>query len=511
MRVLGIYFGSELISIVESSGRKVISNIQLFQKDFLAGELEEGISPELKMIARFNDEMRKNNLKAQAANLALSGKDLIIRTFELPVMPREDLLAAIHFEAKKYIPFKAEELTLGYQLFYDRANQNNLVLLVGIKKETLQRYLSLFNQIKLKVISVEYAAFSILRLLPLSGLRTRGISAVVAADTQEQDEAHFMVLENGFPLFSRDVILKGGPEQALEPEKMSQEIIIEKLKSELRVSLDYYQRKFPNKKIEKIFFICSRDCQPDLDLFTKDIGLGAQFADIERFLGKRPAFSLSFLKGYSSSLSRVVGIVPKIDLVSAKAGPLKRPVAIEKKAPLLKDLHLEPPIIILSLTLCLFTFAFGIYQKLPLEKKIKEIKQARPKVLTVDTEASYETLATSDSEYKRKLAVFDKLIRNQLYLTLPLNIIPRLIPEGVWLSNFSFKKIDQDRVELILKGAAYLADSEKEFETVNKFISGLKEDPEFNKYFKGINVTSIDQGRLEKLAVTNFSISCRTY
>jgi len=52
------------------------------------------------------------------------------------------------------------------------------------------------------------------------------------------------------------------------------------------------------------------------------------------------------------------------------------------------------------------------------------------------------------------------------------------------LTNFSFNGKDGGAAELTLEGMVYLGDSNKELETVNKFLSGLKADAEFNKYFK---------------------------
>ncbi|MDP2923163.1 MAG: pilus assembly protein PilM [Candidatus Omnitrophota bacterium] len=518
MSALGIYFGPEMISIVETKGKKIINNIQIPQKAITASELEEKVPEDIKMVAFFKDEMRRNNIIANEVNLALSGKDLIIRTFEVPVMPREDLPRAITFEARKYMPFKVEELILEHQVCYDKAARKNLVLLIGIKKETLDKYISIFRQLNLKIISLEYAAFGVLRLLKLAGLSDKGIVGVIDADIVELDEFNFMVLENGFPLFSRDIILRGGPEGFLKGEEdMASGMILEKLKTEMRVSLDYYHRKFPAKNIDKIFLVSSRDYQSDLEAFTKDIGLDIRFVDVEKAIGKPIAFSLSFLKGYSSALAKEIKIAPRIDLLLAKIKQTKEAVpSSELEVPMFKDmifkgLRMEPAILITALLVCAAAFSFGIYQKLPLHKEISSIKGSRTQVAGVNLEAAYEELVNLDSEYKRKLDALDKVIQKQLYVTAPLSVIAKVMPPGVWLTSFSFNKKEGEKAELSLQGMAYLADSDKEFEAINKFLSGLKENAEFNKYFKEINITSVYRGQLKQLSVTNFSIACKAY
>ena len=517
MNTLGIYLGPEIISIVESNGRKLVNNIQLLRREVAIGDLEEKVPEEIKMVTFIQEEMRKNNISAREAHLVLSGKDLIVRTFEMPMMFREDLLRAINFEAKKYIPFKTEELILDYRVYFDKANRKNIVLLVGIKKETLNKYLTVFQQLNLKIVSLEYAAFSALRLLKLAGIKSKGVVGVIEVDLRELDEVNFMVLENGFPLFSRDIILMGGPQGqgAGAAEEMGLEKILEKLKTETRISLDYYHRKFPTaKNIDKTFFITSRDYQPDLEALAKDIDLGnTQLVELEKYINKPLAFSLGFFKGYSASLSKTIEITSAVDLISAKTKQAKEAAPSlrrSREVSIIEGLHIEAPAVVLSLTLCLAAFSFGLYQKLPLRKEIDSIKAARPGATSVNPELSYEELSGVDAEYKRKLDKLDKLVQKQLYLTSPLNAIPQSIPEGVWLRDFVFlNTIEENKVELILRGAAYFSDSSKEIETINKFISNLKGNAEFAGHFKETKIVSIGQEQFGRVTVTSFSISCK--
>ncbi len=515
MSELGIYLGPEIISIVETRGKKLIKNIQILRREIATGDLEEKIPEDVKMVTFLGDQMRKHNITAGEVSLALSGKDLIIRTFEMPVMFREDLFRAINFEAKKYIPFKTEELILDYRVYFDKTNRKNMVLLVGIKKETLDKYLSVFQQLNLKVVSLEYAAFSALRLLKLTGVKTKGVVGIIEVDLRELDEINFMVLENGFPLFSRDIILMGGPQESEITEEIGPEKILEKFKTEARISLDYYHRKFPAvRKIDKTIFIASRDYESDLEAVAQDIGLGdIQLIEVEKYIGKSLSFSLGFFKGYGASLSKTLEMASGVDLISAKEKQAKEaaaPTRRHREASVMDDLRPEFPVIVLSLMVCLAPFLFGLYHKLPLKREIDSIKAARPQVATVNPDSSYEDLNGVDSEYKRKLANLDRLIRKQLYLTSPLSVIPATIPEGVWLKDFVFlNKLEENKSELILQGAAYFADSDKEIESVNRFVSNLKGDPEFIGHFKDISIVSIGQERFGKLTVTNFSISCK--
>jgi len=516
MSSLGIYFGPKIITIVETKGRNLINNTQILQSSISTGELEERVPAEVKaieIIALFKDELRRNKILAKEASLCLSGKDLIIRTFEIPMLPREELQSAINFEAKKYIPFKVEDLISDFQLKFDRTSRTNLVLFVGIKKETLDRYISILNQLAIKIHTIEYSAFSVLRCLNLTGSSTHGITGVLAADLSGRDEVNFTVLENGFPLFSRDITLTSGPEILGEIEESQRGLALEKLKTEIRVSLDYYQRKFPTKNIKKIFLLFNQEHHSDVEAFMRDIGLSVEFINIAKHLKKPIPYSLSFIKGYSASLSRTIKSQIKLNLLEAK----EKVTLAKEKAPakeavsLLKSIKLDFRIVALGLLIIGGTYVFGLYRKQPLSQEFNNIISKRAKVVTVNPDAAYEELAKRDSEYKEKLKTLEKLIMRQLYVTEILNIVSRSTPKESWLTHLYFARKGEGKVELTLEGLIYSGNSEEEFAIANNFLSKLKDNSSFNKYFKEISIASLAHRQSEKLTATNFQILCKPY
>lgn len=504
MNSLGIYFGPKLINIVEARGKKILNSLQILQTTVSAGELEEKVPEETKIIeivALFKDELRRGKVEAKEATFCLSGKDLIIRTFEIPMLPREELNSAISFEAKKYLPFKIEDLIFGFQLKPDKTSRTNMVLFMGIRKDVLDRYLSIAGQLGLKISAIEYSAFSILRCLNLSRLNAKGVVGVLAVDPQAEDEASFTVLEDGFPLFSRDIGLEGGPG-------------LEKLNTEIRVSLDYYRRKFPAKNIREIYLAAHKDYIPDLQTFIKDAGFLSHVIEINKYSDKLSSYSLGILKAYTTSLIKAVRSSLKVNLLAVKA---KAKLA-QEEAPLrelglsslLEGLEWDSRILLLGALLCASVFGFGAYRTQSLQKEIAGIARFYPSVETVNPADSYDKLAADEKDFKDKLNTLEGVIRKQLFLTKPLNIIPGVIPKGAWITNFDFNKGDKDKAALSLQGMVYLADSSEEIKTANVFLESLKKDPDFSAYFKEITIVSLDQNELGDLAVTSFSILCKT-
>ncbi len=512
MNSLGIYFGPSVISIVESKGRQPINNIRIPRVAISKGEFSEDKVPEeVKMAPYLKEEFKKNKIENQDITVSLSGRDLIIRNFEMPLLPRQELYGAATFEVKKYIPFKVEDLVSDFQLVTDKASRKNCVLFVGIKKEVLDKYLSIFQQIGMKVKAVEYSAFSSLRLMTLSGIREKDPIAVVNIDLVEEDEINFVVLKDGFPLFSRDISFISDSQRVASPGGPQQGMAIERLKREIRVSLDYYDRTFPLKNIGKVFFVMDRDYRQDLENFIKEIGLEIQFININKCVGRPVSFSSAFVKGYSASLAKVNSAV-KIDLLAAKEKSIKKVSAASKPeaSPMARRFKEELAIPLICLVVGFIVVMLGRYRLIPLENEVNNIRSMRPVVSSVSPDSSYDDLAATEAVYKNKTKTMEELLKKQVYLTKVLEVIPKALPKEVRLGEFHFVK-DEDKTELMLFGTAYLGDSDREIETVNSFLARLKESPVLNQYFKDIGLSSVDYGKVKETNMTNFVISCKSY
>ncbi|RJP28219.1 MAG: hypothetical protein C4533_07020 [Candidatus Omnitrophota bacterium] len=519
MNSLGIYFGPKFITIVESKGKRVSKIVNIPQSAIVSSNVDEKVPEEVRTVAVFKDELRRNNITASEATLCLPGSDLLIRTFEIPQLPARELKDAIRFESKKYIPLKLEDLVIDSQSKLDK-NKRNQVLFVAVRKDVLDKYISVLSQLDIKINSIEYSAFSILRFFKLSKMAYKDTVALVAIDAEEQDEANFVVLDKDFPLFSRDISLyseqtevEGAAVDQAQP-ATGPSRLMDKLSSELRVSLDFYNRKFPNKKISKVFLISP---QPyiELETFLKEIGIETQFVDPLKFSGA--VLSLGGVKSFGSSLSKSVNSSVKINLMSAKAHKekvTKIPVALDLQG-ILKDVKFDARFIFIGIFICIGALFLGVYRSAPLQRELKSIKAMSPQISGIPASASYQELESLKSEYQTKLNVLKKeIIDRRISLTEALDALPRIVPGSVYLRKFSFeKRDDQETHELMLEGVVFPEQGKSDFEVVNNFILGLQSDPVFSSYFKKIEVVSMDTaenmvvGSKEK--TTNFIISCK--
>ncbi len=199
----------------------------------------------------------------------------------------------------------------------------------------------------------------------------------------------------------------------------------------------------------------------------------------------------------------------KINWNGAKLKEAKAAAQAGKPFTLLEGLKLDFRFIILSIIVCAAVFGYGLARIRPMQKELVEIKSKRVQISSLTANDTLDAFSELGSRYRKKIRALDDLLKNQMYATYPLDAIPAALPGGVWLEGFDLGKRKDGSIELTLTGEVYLEDNDKEFESVSIFLANLKKDPDFSRYFKEINISSIDQKLVENKSVTVFSIVCR--
>jgi len=510
MNSLGIYFGTKDINLVEISGRKILNNIRLPHPKLEMFDLEEKVPTDVKIMALLKDAFRSYRINASEATFCISGQDLVIRTFEIPLLPQSEMRNGVSFEAKKYIPFKLEDLIFDFQVLFNKKNKTNLVLFVGIKKEIFANYVSFAKQLNLKINVLEYSAFSVLRFLKLAGLRDNGVIASICFDSNNEDESNFTVFENGFSLFSRDFDFVGEPagfEQAVESDPIQKQ---NKFINEIRISFDHYNRMFPDKVVKNIFVISDKESHPGLKTLFTEFSIPVRFVETQKVLGKATSYSSILVKSFAVALFKSASIKIKINLIGSRL-KVARAAAAGNLFALFEGVKLDLRYIFLGAIVCIAVFGYGLMRTQATQQELVAIKNKRVKISTVPASDSVEELSIISSKYKKKIAALDNLVKNQMYVTPMLSTIPRALPKGVWLESFNLGQSKNVPMELVLNGGVYLEDGDQEFESVNIFLTNLKKDPVFSKYFKEIAISFIDRKIVEKKNIAVFKIICKNF
>ncbi|MFA5118059.1 MAG: pilus assembly protein PilM [Candidatus Omnitrophota bacterium] len=512
----GIYFGPRDISVVEVAGKKILNTIKISRASLSSNTAEDKVPEEIKMIALLKDEFRKSKVSAKKFDLVLSGNTLVIRTFEIPMLPRDEIYSAVTFEAKKYIPFKLEELVFDYYLSVDHVSKKNMVLLVGIKRDTLEQYFAMFKQLNLDIHSIEYSAFSAVRLLKMAGVKEKGISVVINLDSVENDEVNFIVLQDGFPLFCRDITLKNDFDQAAPTDAPQENTVdVEKIKAELRVSIDFYNRKFPTKNIDNVYFLANEELREPLESIAQEKNIASRFIDQRVILGKSAPFSLAVLKAFAGALYDSIKTSVKINLLVSKDKPKtsKKQSTVDRHVEtLIEGVNFQPKFIVFGALIITGSVLLNLYLKSPIKNSISELLSLRPQITIVKDSLPNADLTIEQENLQKKLISIDKLVQKQVYVSSQLIAIVKLMPQGIWLEDLKFRqdKVGEASAKIDLKmlGTAYLGDTDKEMMATNAFVAALKSDAEFGKIFKQIRLESIETKRYEDATVTSFSIVC---
>ena len=82
------------------------------------------VPDDLHLTALLQRVLRDAHLEVKRVNLAIPAADTIIRSFVIPVMNSNEIVSAVEFEAKKYIPFSLKDLY--YSFFSINVTENKI-------------------------------------------------------------------------------------------------------------------------------------------------------------------------------------------------------------------------------------------------------------------------------------------------------------------------------------------------------------------------------------------------
>ena len=518
---VGIYFGSNGVSIVETAGKGTIKNhvFSVYPKDIPkpSGTLvpQDNIfnvflDNEEEIIAFLNKSMRESRIDIDNSDIVVSvpNRDLIVRFFEIPPIPKKELETSIGFEIKKYIPFKIEEIAFDYQTH----SQKNIieVLFAGIKKEDLEKYTNILKQLKINPLAVEPSQFSLLRLLKLEKIVSSKESVVVVE--LERSEGAISIVDNTSPCFSRDVKLYGGTDSG----EMDIETLSFRLVNEVRVSIDYFRRQFLKKGIDKIIVLSKDESKELINNFNKELGISVAYYNPDNLFGSKEEYTLSLSKalGAAFRVSKPSALLINLSKRQKDASAGESTLALPQQV--LSDtfaeiMDLPKPLIIKTVVMALLVLAavffLGNLRLKPSQEELAKVTQEADSLLSEDLKnLDKKSLEALKNKAAKDLKTYRRVFVNDLLVYEKLSSLPELLPEGVWLH-----EIDYDRRKKIiyLSGTVYRPSERESGDAPYVFISNLKESPLFSNNVKSIAVTSLKNTFVKAYKVIEFDIEVR--
>ena len=163
--VVGLDIGSATIKLVElkekKGGQFVLQRIgvePLSPEAIVDGSIMDS-SLVVDAIGKLNDQ---TGVKTANYATSVSGHSVIIKKIELPQMAPEELAESIQWEAEQHIPFDINDVRLDYVTLADDPGREEMeVLLVAVKREKVNDYVSVISQSGKSPSIVDVDAFAI--------------------------------------------------------------------------------------------------------------------------------------------------------------------------------------------------------------------------------------------------------------------------------------------------------------------------------------------------------------
>ena len=165
--VVGLDIGSSAVKMAELKEKKGDFQLQKIGIEPLSPEaIVDGSIMDSSLVV---DAIHRLNAQAKvkSSNFAtsLSGHSVIIKKIQVPAMSLEELAESIRWEAEQYIPFDINDVRLDYVVLDEEAGLGDGgqmdVLLVAVKKDKVNDYMSVISQAGKTPALVDVDAFAV--------------------------------------------------------------------------------------------------------------------------------------------------------------------------------------------------------------------------------------------------------------------------------------------------------------------------------------------------------------
>ncbi|HYX26543.1 MAG TPA: type IV pilus assembly protein PilM [Thermoanaerobaculia bacterium] len=209
--VVGLDIGSSAIKLVELRERKGEFHLQRLGIEPLSPEaIVDGSIMDSSLVVdaihRLNDQTK---VKGTNYATSLSGHSVIIKKIQLPAMTEDELASSIQWEAEQYIPFDINDVRLDYVVLTEGepGRDNMEVLLVAVKRDKVNDYVSVISQTGKQPALVDVDAFAVQNAYEVSyELDPRKVVALINLGA---GVTNINVLARGTTVFWRDISFGG--------------------------------------------------------------------------------------------------------------------------------------------------------------------------------------------------------------------------------------------------------------------------------------------------------------
>lgn len=495
--ILGIYWGLDAFSIVLTTKFQPAKLVHIPFNTPVGTDQTEEIPETLKYKALIEQALAKNGVSVKTANLCLPTKDTIFRSFIIPMMRPSEVASVVDFEARKYIPIPLEQLSYTFHSVPAMENQQRKlrVLFVATRKTIITRYARILDQAGLQLQNIEPEPVCMIRVLQHHGLLQGPANNAIISIGRISGKV--VIAANGIVEFVREFPVSANEE---DPHEWQNKVL-----NDIRVSLSFFGRQFPDTKINKIVGYCIRELPSLSKTLSEEFAVPVSIVSPADLLQAGTIPDLGLLNAYGSALRGQSFSPGNFDLSKKAILRLRQgPSALESMD--YKKLAVTALTCIAIIVSTLFLGNKVLNQK---ENRLAELQsqQGRYSALT------QSEIAQQEQEIAEKLSSY-QTVRLNSNMTFYLVQIPHLLPKGAWLSSLdmTYKEISQGRNDkpktsfaMVLNGYAYHPDLNKQFNIVDDLLGRLREAETLSEVVKNFELTT-QQATLGDHSVKSFTI-----
>lgn len=151
----------------------------------------------------------EHNIKTKDVAVSVSGHSVIVKKIKMAPMKEEELQESIQWEAEQYIPFPIEDVNIDFQILEKplTASGEMEVLLVAVKRDTINDYLTVVSTAGLNIAIVDVDAFALENAYEVSYEINKG--EILALVNIGAAVMNINILKEGTSEFIRDSAIGG--------------------------------------------------------------------------------------------------------------------------------------------------------------------------------------------------------------------------------------------------------------------------------------------------------------
>jgi type IV pilus assembly protein PilM len=205
--VVGIDIGSHAIKVCHLKRTdKAYAVVNLGSATLPEDAVDDGTLNDPEAVGEIIGDLFKSlKIKNKKVGFSISGYSVIVKKVNLTVMTEEELEEHIQAEAEQYIPFDIEDVYLDFQDLKTNKGDNDRtdVMLVAAKKEIVDDYLEMLENLNLKPVIVDVDGFALENTYEYNYPKDENVALVDIGASK----MNINIISRGISVVARDIVV----------------------------------------------------------------------------------------------------------------------------------------------------------------------------------------------------------------------------------------------------------------------------------------------------------------